>query len=385
MMKLLFSLLTPVLLLTSPVVAQNPEPQKGSPVLSANNPWSGQNWQPFCPLAFANPLVSNGINCASNGSASPQFNSVTLTGNTTFQMPVGLKSGEVMTYRFMQDATGGRTLALPTDGSVTAPAVNVSGGKLSLTSAPGAVDTITCYGFGGVGPTWIATRMDCPGLAANFIGGGGFAVVSGATATCASSGGAACTTSSANFNNVTLVVGCIGLYSGNGASSTLSDNLGNSYTQIYTVTTGPRTGRMFYSKPSSVSGTMTFTASNTGGSADASPGLTVMGFSGPFTTPLDQSNNTGSAGASVTSIQPGSITPTLAGELLASCLTVSTSTTGGQAITPPFTLGPVINSVPGNAEGSAIGYQIQTSASAQNPTWSFTGSGVATAGIASFK
>lgn len=190
--------------------------------------------------------------------------------------------------------------------------------------------------------------------------------------------GANCTTSATNMTGANLLVGCISDFSSNAA---LIDSLGNSYTPVYSTVSAGAKGVLAYSQTTNVSSSMTFSLS--GGSFSS---LAVMGFSGAVPNPLDQFTGTAATGNPVTTISPGSKTPTQANELLVSCLALNgTNTTTNIAIASPFTLGPVIEYISGANEGVAAAYQIQTVATAQNPAWTWTTPSDAVAGLATFK
>jgi hypothetical protein len=185
---------------------------------------------------------------------------------------------------------------------------------------------------------------------------------------------------------VDLIVGCIGYYNGASGTSNPSDSQGNTYTQVYSTNQAGLTGTLFYKQAPSVTGSMTFTASATGNITY--PGLAVMGFSGSVASPLDQSTNPAATAVTVTTLSPGSKTPSQANELLVSCLAraADPSSTSATAIGSPFTLGPNIEVNGSIAEGAALGYQIQAPGpTAQNPAWTWTGTADAVAGQATFK
>ena len=201
-----------------------------------------------------------------------------------------------------------------------------------------------------------------------------------ASNSCASVSNVACTTSATNVVGANLIVGCLGWYSGAGGSSAFSDNVGNPYTSIYSTGHGSQVGTLVYSYLPTVTSSMTFTASSPGGNTNTS--LTVMGFSGTVSPPLDQSTNPAASASGSTTLSPGSLTPSQANELLVSCLAGTPTPT----IASPFTLGPVVPAVSSVAQGSALGYQIQAPGpAAENPAWSWSGAAEVVAGMATFK
>lgn len=109
------------------------------------------------------------------------------------------------------------------------------------------------------------------------------------------------------------------------------------------------------------------------------PSIHVIWASGSANSPTDQQN--GATGVGVTSIQPGSITPTEDNEIV---LVLTThGQTGGTTINSGFTEATDIDFT-ANSMGGTFSYLIQTTAAAVNPTISFSSGNPATA-IASFK
>lgn len=162
-----------------------------------------------------------------------------------------------------------------------------------------------------------------------------------------------------------------------GTSITLSDSSSNSYTAL----DDPETKiKFFYKAGATVSNSMTFTVSGT----NIYAAITVLGFSGVHSSPLDQSNTaTGGFGQS---FQPGSVTPSEDNEVLCTAVyfnanhgtvTINSSFTPSPAYTVAFSSG--VN------YGIAAAYQIQTTATTRNPTFSWTSDAGCTAGIYTFK
>jgi len=163
------------------------------------------------------------------------------------------------------------------------------------------------------------------------------------------------------------------------AESTISDSYGNTWTILptYQTGTGPRMRIAFVENPTVGSG-HTFTCTGTGIYAS----FAVAAFSGVSTTsPQDQ--ETGNNGGTVTSIQPGSITPPENNELIITGVGVGGLET--LAIDSSFTITDDIPYALGMNYGSGLAYKIQTTAGAENPTWSWSASIDAVSAIASFK
>ena len=121
------------------------------------------------------------------------------------------------------------------------------------------------------------------------------------------------------------------------------------------------------------------------------PSLAVKAFSGVQATPFDQENGATLTSAG-TSHQPGSVTPSEANELVVTGIGfASEATESNVTIDSSFLPGTMVIDVDwsqvtdGDHFGSALAYKIQSSASAENPTWTWTGSNRAVAAIATFK
>lgn len=164
---------------------------------------------------------------------------------------------------------------------------------------------------------------------------------------------------------------------------TPTDSSSNTYTCLATQTyTAVMKGRLCYVENPATSSSHTFTSPSTSMSF---PGICAMAFFGTKlpATALDQQahNNTDGGG---TTIQPGSVTPSENGELVFTGLV--DVDTGTVTVNSPFS--PAIDQTPAtaHAEGVAIAYEIQTTATARNPTWTNSGAAAAkTADITTWK
>jgi hypothetical protein len=101
--------------------------------------------------------------------------------------------------------------------------------------------------------------------------------------------------------------------------------------------------------------------------------MTVMAWSGTLTTSAVLQTSTGS-----TTVTPGSITPTVAGELFISSLSTRNSTSC-PTITPPGSFTEVLAgggcpNAGGNYNPADAAYYVNSGSGAVNPTWSITGS-----------
>jgi hypothetical protein len=161
--------------------------------------------------------------------------------------------------------------------------------------------------------------------------------------------------------------------------NTISDSKSNTWSPL-TAPAGAIRTRFFYAASAIVGTLHTFTASNV---ATSFPAIAIAAFSGAkATSPFDVEN--GSSAVAVTTIQPGSVSPSENNELL---VTAYSHQQNGNpvAVNSGYTITDQVQLVPALAFGLALAYLIQTSAAASNPTWTnndtFTGSAI----IATFK
>src|SRR5574341_912330 len=167
------------------------------------------------------------------------------------------------------------------------------------------------------------------------------------------------------------------------AVATVTDSKSNTWTQLTTRTDpGANLSRqtLYYAQNPTVGTGHTFTAST---SPTASfPAIGVYAFSGTATTAVFDVEN-GNGADAVTSIQPGSVTPTQNNEVVVAALCFESSDT--ISIGSGFTLSDQVPWVVNVNFGLAIAYKIQTTAGAENPTWSWTTSDDIATAIATFK
>ena len=174
-----------------------------------------------------------------------------------------------------------------------------------------------------------------------------------------------------------LIVVCVGTENN---SVTVTDTKLNTYTLIRSdLTSGPDYCKMYYCL-SPTTGADVVTATSTGGY----PVISVSCWSGIRTSsPVDQQNGFGNT--SVTSIQPGSITPSTNGMLIITDVINDYSTTFlTSSPNLGFTTTDYLN-LSGSAVGGGQAYLIQSTSSAVNPTWSGTSAGTLISQIVSFK
>jgi hypothetical protein len=193
-----------------------------------------------------------------------------------------------------------------------------------------------------------------------------------------SASGTTVTTSSVNTTGANLLVVAVTYY-GNTTDPVLSDSKGNTWTGL---TAREQSGttmsvRLYYCVPTSVGSGHTFTA---GPGGTSYPTISVSAFSGAAASPYDQETGAATAG-SVTSFQPGSITPSEN-----NCVLVTGVSTGGTShgVDSSFNATATDN-VGAQHLGGGIAYKIQTTAGAENPTWSWATSSSKASAMASFK
>lgn len=184
-------------------------------------------------------------------------------------------------------------------------------------------------------------------------------------------GSTGATTASLDTTGATLLV--ITTSSENGAAPTVSDSKSNTWTPLTNIEFADRS-QIFYAVNPAVGSGHTFTA-NANFIAFA-----ALAYSGVTTTsPFDVEN---SALSSTSPFQTGSVTPSVDNELIITTL-------GGRDVTNSinsgFTIRESLILSPGTNFSMTVADLIQTSASAVNPTWTYTLSGDAQACIATFK
>lgn len=205
--------------------------------------------------------------------------------------------------------------------------------------------------------------------------GGDIALVSNVSV--GSPGGNSVTTGSITTTGATLLVAVLTDYDAFSAGA-ISDSKGNTWTTLTTSNNVSRCRIAYVANPTVGTG-HTFTSTQSG---EFQPALCVAAFSGVVTTsPFDQQNGTTFSGATTSS--PGSVTPSAANELLIAGIGFDSSNT--VSIGSGFTITNQVNSVPDAHIGAALAYKIQTSATAENPAWSWSSSSNGAVRIATFK
>jgi hypothetical protein len=161
-------------------------------------------------------------------------------------------------------------------------------------------------------------------------------------------------------------------------TTAVSDSKGNTWHQAVQTNQFDRNTIFYAWNPTVGSGhTITLTATS------KSPSFEIIVLSGAQTSsdPLDQTNSGVALGGGT--IQPGSITPGSANEIVIAGVTYQ-DTTNAMTINSSFTIQDQQKQVNGAHVGGGLAYIIQTTAGAVNPTWTDSGNQLFGATIASF-
>ena len=166
------------------------------------------------------------------------------------------------------------------------------------------------------------------------------------------------------------------------SSATISDSKSNTWTALATSTSTNVKSTIYYVASPTVGSGHTFTST---GLVQASLAI-ASAWSGANSTPFDQENGQVS-NVGGTSLQTGSVTPSENDELLIAMVGCNAEPLGGTfSVDLSFTIVQENIFVAGTNYAGAQAYQIQTTATAINPTFSWTGSSNnKSARIATFK
>lgn len=191
--------------------------------------------------------------------------------------------------------------------------------------------------------------------------------------------GAAVTTGSVDTSGANALFIVVGGYSGVNPIGSVTDNKGNTFTPLTARNAANWICNIFYCLSATVGSGHTFTV----GAASTYCSICVAAFSGVATSSaFDQEN--GGANASGTTAATGSVTPSEDNELLIAG-TMEKDSGDVSSVDSSFTLDSHQAVSAGNAQGAALAYQIQTTATARNATFTFTGATDAASAIGTFK
>lgn len=196
----------------------------------------------------------------------------------------------------------------------------------------------------------------------------------------ASAAGNGFTTSAIDTTGADLIVISIGYYNGTN-TATVSDSKGNTWTALtQRVTANNGAHRLFYCASPIVGTGHTFTLAG----ASTFGSMEVAAFSGAAVSPFVSEG--GTTGASGTSLNTGSITPTENNSLVitGACIREVANLGDTFSIGSSFTISDGQVGIGSQNLGSSLAYKIQDAAGAENPAWSWENSDEVATGIAVF-
>lgn len=171
---------------------------------------------------------------------------------------------------------------------------------------------------------------------------------------------AAINTAAANF----LVVFCT-LQSGE--TMTVTSSPSNTWNSLTAKNNGNTVTQIWYAENASVSSSQTFTCTSLGG--PDYPSMEAAAFSNVATmSSFDVENGTNVSASSQTTIQPGSVTPGSANELVIAALGYATGPST-VSVNSSFSIIDTVDYLTTSNFGSSMAYLVQTTATAENPTW----------------
>ena len=172
------------------------------------------------------------------------------------------------------------------------------------------------------------------------------------------------TTAAINTSGASLLVVALAQYNVGG---TITDSFSNTWVKM-TEYTGGAGGTsdgvvLLYCAHPTVGAGHTFTTTG-----DGYPALAVAAFSGTLDAQAAEFDE-GTANGSATTIQPGSKTPANNNEVVVTAVTTNTAA-GTFAIDSSFLIAAQVSTVGNQHVAAGLGYIVQTTAGAVNPTWS---------------
>jgi hypothetical protein len=175
----------------------------------------------------------------------------------------------------------------------------------------------------------------------------------------------------------------VGIIDDQPTTSTLTDLGSNIWTPLTPkAMSGGVRARLYFCATPIVGSGHTFTVTSDAG--NSYPTVAIQGFSGTSALSLFDVENGFATNGTSTSLQPGSVSPNVDGEVIITLVANANATTTS-TIDSGFTRTDAALTVGGTAYGFAIAYLIQTARSAVNPTWSWTTLDTQASVIATFK
>lgn len=183
------------------------------------------------------------------------------------------------------------------------------------------------------------------------------------------------TTSSVDTTGANLLVAAVS-YLSFSALTPIADSKSNTWTPLTNQQTNGKSVRLFYVYNPTVGTGHTFTGGN---GTSLFPSISVIALSGSASSPFDQENGNTTIGSAT--ISTGSVTPGQDNEILVAAV-------GSDLVLSSIDSGFTLDENPSGPQGLTCGlaHLIETTATAQNPTFTHTASsGSAAAAIATFK
>lgn len=168
------------------------------------------------------------------------------------------------------------------------------------------------------------------------------------------------TTTGVDTSGANLIVVGIWYHTGFG-TATISDSKSNSWTALTAYTNFGQGVKLFYCENPTVDSGHTITTN----AGYCGVGMLAVSSTGSIT----YQTVTGAAANASGNLQPGSITPSVNDSILVTAF----GSFNGAAPTTPSGYTSIANNTTGTAEAGGMAYKIQTTASAENPTWNGTG------------
>lgn len=199
-----------------------------------------------------------------------------------------------------------------------------------------------------------------------------------AQASAVDTGTTVATTAAINTTGATLIV--LVRASGAGSPPTPTDSALNVWTALteYNNTSSAGKMRAYYVVNPTTNAAHTFSMSGAGG-----PAIAVIAYAGTHASAPFDVENGDTTTPTGSSIQPGSVTPGTANEVVVTCAAQQQQ---GDTLTIGGTFGVrTATAATAFAPGISLADEIQTTATARNPTWSVTNFQNVSANIATFK
>lgn len=158
----------------------------------------------------------------------------------------------------------------------------------------------------------------------------------------------------------------LGVAYANSHTVTISDSKGNTYTALNTATTTAQVGLLYYCLNPIVGSGHTFTI----GTSSSQQSMCIAAFSGVKTASAFDQQNANTSLVAGTTVQPGSVTPSVANSLVVTMHSAAfIDLGGGVSVDSGFSQTDYVPLVASTSYGTSLAYLVQGAAAAINPTW----------------